>query len=49
MPIKEEHPPAAAKRDGTQPVAKHVGGVNDQLGGVDPEVDENLMRLAGGP
>ncbi len=28
---------------------KHVGGVNDNLGGVDPEIDENLERLSGGP
>jgi hypothetical protein len=28
---------------------KHVGGVTDQLGGVDPEADNTLMRLAGGP
>jgi hypothetical protein len=28
---------------------KHVGGVNDNLGGVDPRIDENLIRLSGGP
>jgi len=28
---------------------EHVGGVNDSLGGVDPEIDENLERLSGGP
>lgn len=28
---------------------KHVGGVNDDLGGVDPYIDENLIRLSGGP
>lgn len=28
---------------------KHVGGVNDGLGGVDPEIDETLERLSGGP
>ena len=27
----------------------HVGGVNDQLGGVDPDIDEDLMRLSGSP
>ncbi|MDU4961031.1 MAG: hypothetical protein E6X17_10295 [Sporomusaceae bacterium] len=26
----------------------HVGGVNEQLGGVDPQADENLMRLGFG-
>lgn len=26
----------------------HVGGVNEQLGGVDPQADENLMRLSAG-
>lgn len=25
----------------------HVGGVNDELGGVDPQADQNLLRLAG--
>jgi hypothetical protein len=28
---------------------KHVGGVDDNLGGVDPHIDENLIRLSGGP
>lgn len=27
----------------------HVGGVNESAGGVDPDIDENLMRLSGGP
>lgn len=27
----------------------HVGGISTELGGVDPEADENLMRLSGGP
>lgn len=26
--------------------AKHVGGISEELGGVDPQADENLMRLA---
>lgn len=26
----------------------HVGGVNDELGGVDPRADETLIRLSGG-
>lgn len=26
----------------------HVGGINEDLGGVDPRADENLMRLSGG-
>lgn len=29
--------------------AVHIGGVNAALGGVDPEIDELLMRLSGGP
>ncbi len=39
------------KRQGgeEQAPARHVGGVNDGLGGVDPEIDETLMRLSGGP
>lgn len=28
---------------------KHIGGVNAELGGVDPDIDKNLMRLSGGP
>lgn len=35
------------RRDEDEP--RHVGGVNDSLGGVDPEIDETLMRLSGGP
>jgi hypothetical protein len=27
----------------------HVGGVTEDLGGVDPEIDANLVRLSGGP
>jgi hypothetical protein len=30
-------------------VLKHVGGVDDNLGGVDTNIDENLIRLSGGP
>lgn len=26
----------------------HVGGITEDLGGVDPRADENLMRLSGG-
>lgn len=26
----------------------HVGGINEDLGGVDPQADENLIRLSGG-
>lgn len=26
----------------------HVGGISDELGGVDPRADENLIRLSGG-
>lgn len=26
----------------------HVGGINEELGGVDPKADETLMRLSGG-
>ncbi|MCX7780531.1 MAG: hypothetical protein N2491_06395 [Negativicutes bacterium] len=28
---------------------KHVGGINEELGGVEPNIDSTLMRLAGGP
>ena len=24
----------------------HVGGISDELGGVDPQADQNLLRLA---
>lgn len=27
----------------------HIGGISDQLGGVDPDIDSDLLRLAGGP
>lgn len=37
-----------AKVDNNQAL-EHVGGVNDALGGVDPEIDATLMRLSGGP
>ena len=26
----------------------HVGGINEELGGVDPQADQNLVRLAAG-
>jgi len=29
--------------------ANHIGGISEQLGGVDPDIDSDLMRLAGGP
>jgi hypothetical protein len=29
--------------------ADHVGGITEASGGVDPDIDENLMRLSGGP
>lgn len=29
--------------------ANHIGGINETSGGVDPDIDENLMRLSGGP
>ncbi len=35
------------KREGED--VRHVGGVSDSLGGVDPEIEETLMRLSGGP
>jgi hypothetical protein len=28
---------------------RHVGGVSDSLGGVDPEIEDTLLRLSGGP
>lgn len=27
----------------------HVGGITAELGGVDPDIDETLLRLSGGP
>ncbi|WP_312334777.1 hypothetical protein [Anaerospora hongkongensis] len=30
-------------------LAEHVGGINASSGGVDPDIDETLMRLSGGP
>jgi hypothetical protein len=35
------------KREGED--VRHVGGVSNSLGGVDPEIEETLMRLSGGP
>lgn len=29
--------------------ADHVGGITEASGGVDPDIDETLMRLSGGP
>lgn len=42
---------AEERRDDRQDKEKtrHVGGLSDSLGGVDPEIDETLMRLSGGP
>jgi hypothetical protein len=37
------------KENSTVPVINHVGGVTEQLGGVDPDIDSDLMRLSGGP
>lgn len=28
---------------------RHVGGVSEELGGVDPDIDQTLVRLSGGP
>lgn len=41
-PPKAEENPKALK-------LSHVGGISTELGVVDPEADENLMRLSGGP
>jgi hypothetical protein len=27
----------------------HVGGISDDLSGIDPQIDENLRRLSWGP
>lgn len=43
---KEPNPELAAPDESG---VDHVGGINDGLGGVDPEIDGTLMRLAGGP
>jgi hypothetical protein len=42
---------AQEKRQGGEEENKprHVGGIDDGLGGVDPEIDDTLMRLSGGP
>lgn len=42
---------AAEKRPGEPGNAdlNHVGGVSDNLGGVDPAIEETLLRLSGGP
>lgn len=39
------------KQPGKPPKAalNHVGGVGDDLGGVDPAIEETLLRLSGGP
>jgi len=34
---------------GNDQMPKHVGGVDDELGGVDPDIDQLLMRLSEGP
>lgn len=41
----------AEKPSGEQKKAElnHVGGVSDSLGGVDPAVEETLLRLSDGP
>jgi hypothetical protein len=42
---------AAEKRPREREITglNHVGGVSDTLGGVDPAVEETLLRLSGGP
>ena len=46
--MTEQTPPKAD--DNAKKVRlSHVGGISSELGGVDPEADENLMRLSGGP
>lgn len=47
---------AAEKQPGKQPgeqiirpELQHAGGVSDSLGGVDPDVEDTLLRLSGGP
>lgn len=47
--MEKKAPSATASVAAAETTGKHVGGVNDQLGGVDPDVDANLMRLSGGP
>ena len=34
--------------DGYRQELNHVGGISEDLGGVDPKADENLIRLSGG-
>ena len=53
--MKANSPDREEQQKGNQDQTKdksailHAGGINDELGGVDPEVDANLMRLSGGP
>ncbi len=37
------------RQGGEEAKPAHVGGVNDGLGGVDPEIEDTLLRLSGGP
>jgi hypothetical protein len=43
---EEEH---SEEDSGRKQAPRHVGGVNEELGGVDPEIDQALMRLSDGP
>lgn len=45
--LMEPSEPPVQVNEGDQ--LKHVGGITDDLGGVDPQIDEVLMRLSGGP
>jgi hypothetical protein len=36
-------------RDRKKDDLNHVGGVSDTLGGVDPAIEETLLRLSDGP
>lgn len=40
---------AEAEQQQVPQTAEHVGGINASSGGVDPDIDETLMRLSGGP
>ncbi|MPN23764.1 hypothetical protein SDC9_171157 [bioreactor metagenome] len=44
-----EHKKDECGRNSGEDTLNHVGGVADDVGGVDPDVDKNLVRLSGGP
>lgn len=45
---RKNQKPEAEQQQVPQPV-EHVGGINASSGGVDPDIEETLLRLSGGP